>query len=104
MAQWVLIQREQQLIVKEDVLLHTTRTALGGDTNLLDCYSWTVDFMLRHGLSLQPIASKLPKSIREDSQTFMKWLCLQVCPDHLIRRSLSLTSLSYMFGCDPAPE
>lgn len=86
MAEWVLRQREQQLMVGEDVLLQTTRAALEQGSSQLDCYSWTVDFMLRRGLSLQPTTppknhnhkNKLPKTIRETSRTFIKSLCSQV--------------------------
>lgn len=84
MAEWVLKLREQQLMVSEDVLLQTTRTALGEGSSLLDCYSWIVDFMLRRGLGLQPTPinqnrkNKLPKNIREKSRMFIKSLCSQV--------------------------
>uniref|UniRef100_A0A7N6A845 Pogo transposable element derived with ZNF domain a n=1 Tax=Anabas testudineus TaxID=64144 RepID=A0A7N6A845_ANATE len=93
MAEWVLRQREQQLMVGEDVLLQTTRAALEQGSSQLDCYSWTVDFMLRRGLSLQPTTppknhnhkNKLPKTIRETSRTFIKSLCSQVS---LLRHSV----------------
>ncbi|KAF3706891.1 Pogo transposable element with ZNF domain [Channa argus] len=84
MAEWVLRQREQQLMVSEEILLQTTRTALGEDSSQLDCYSWTVDFMLRRGLSLQPSMTstnrknKLPRSIRENSRSFIQMLCSQI--------------------------
>lgn len=84
LVEWVLRLREQQLMVSEDVLLQTTRTALGDGSSLLDCYSWIVDFMLRRGLGLRPTPNrqnqknKLPKSIREKSRAFIKSLCSQV--------------------------
>uniref|UniRef100_A0A3B3VXY1 C2H2-type domain-containing protein n=1 Tax=Poecilia latipinna TaxID=48699 RepID=A0A3B3VXY1_9TELE len=53
MAEWVLNRREQQLSVTETVLLLTARAALGESTQVEDCYSWTIDFMLRHDLGLQ---------------------------------------------------
>uniref|UniRef100_A0A3P8SWK7 C2H2-type domain-containing protein n=1 Tax=Amphiprion percula TaxID=161767 RepID=A0A3P8SWK7_AMPPE len=53
MAEWVLGRREQQLIVAEDVLLLAAKRTLGEDSLLLDCYTWIVDFMLRHDLGLQ---------------------------------------------------
>lgn len=83
MAEWVLSQREQQLSVGEDVLLLTAKRALGEDATLADCYSWAVDFLLRHELSLQPAdgqrqRGRLPRNIRETSRKFMSSLSTQV--------------------------
>lgn len=82
-AEWVLSQREQQLSVGEDVLLLTAKRALGEDATLADCYSWAVDFLLRHELSLQPAdgqrqRGRLPRNIRETSRKFMSSLSTQV--------------------------
>ena len=79
MAEWVLSQREQQLSVSEDVLLQTARSALGEDAAPADCYSWTVDFLLRHQLGVQPAGSRhhrgrLPRSVRDNSRTFIHFL------------------------------
>ncbi|XP_070778315.1 pogo transposable element with ZNF domain [Enoplosus armatus] len=81
-AEWVLSQREQQLSVSEDVLLQTARRALGEDSQLMDWYSWTVDFML----SLQTTTTdsspqhrgRLPKNIRDNSHTFIHSLSSQI--------------------------
>lgn len=89
LAEWVLNQREQQFSLSEDVLLQTARTALGEDSQLVDCYSWIVDFMLRHELSLQPTNNsdqqqqqhyrgRLPKSVRDNSRTFIHSLSTQI--------------------------
>ncbi|XP_028281590.1 uncharacterized protein pogza isoform X2 [Parambassis ranga] len=79
LAEWVLSQREQYLTVGEDVLLKTARGALGKDCQLADCYSWSVDFLLRHDLGLQSNSNnKLPKSVRQSVQSFIKALNLQV--------------------------
>uniref|UniRef100_A0A3Q3NB40 C2H2-type domain-containing protein n=1 Tax=Mastacembelus armatus TaxID=205130 RepID=A0A3Q3NB40_9TELE len=81
-AHWVLSQREQQLMVSEDILLQTARKVLGEYSLQLDCYSWTVDFMLRHELGLQTnnerIRRNLPKKIRENSHAVIQSLCSQV--------------------------
>lgn len=85
-AQWVLSQREQQLSVREDDLLQTARRALGEDAQPMDRYNWTVDFMLRHELSLQPTNTddhqhhrgRLPRTIRENSRSFIHSLSAQV--------------------------
>lgn len=86
LAEWVLSQREQQLKVSEDALLQTARGALGVDSQLMDCYSWIVDFWLRHQLSVQPInhRGRLPRSIRDNSQAFINLLSAQVS-HHLCR-------------------
>lgn len=83
MAEWVFYQREQQLVVSEDVLLQTASRALGEGSQQLDWYSWTVDFMLRHELSLhssnqQRCRSRLPRTIRENSHTFICSLCSKI--------------------------
>uniref|UniRef100_A0A096LY95 Pogo transposable element derived with ZNF domain a n=1 Tax=Poecilia formosa TaxID=48698 RepID=A0A096LY95_POEFO len=72
MAEWVLNRREQQLSVTETVLLLTARAALGESTQVEDCYSWTIDFMLRHDLGLQTTNNNRLKSIRENSNSFIQ--------------------------------
>uniref|UniRef100_A0AAQ4PCN2 Pogo transposable element derived with ZNF domain a n=1 Tax=Gasterosteus aculeatus aculeatus TaxID=481459 RepID=A0AAQ4PCN2_GASAC len=82
LAQWVLVQREQQLNLSEGVLLRAARSALGEDSPLAECYSWTVDFLLRHGLGLQTAnkrqRGRLPRSIRDNSRTFTRSLLTQI--------------------------
>uniref|UniRef100_A0A3B5MQ79 C2H2-type domain-containing protein n=1 Tax=Xiphophorus couchianus TaxID=32473 RepID=A0A3B5MQ79_9TELE len=74
MAEWVLNRREQQLSVTETVLLLTARATLGESTQVEDCYSWTIDFMLRHDLGLQTTNNNRLKSIRENSSSFIQFL------------------------------
>ncbi len=86
LAEWVLSQREQQLSVSDDVLLLTAKKALGVDSKLTDCYSWTVDFLLRHELSVQPAITdskkhhrgRLPRNILDNSRAFINLLSAQV--------------------------
>ncbi|PWA33331.1 hypothetical protein CCH79_00014087 [Gambusia affinis] len=78
MAEWVLNRREQQLSVTETVLLLTARATLGESTQVEDCYSWTIDFMLRHDLGLQTTNNNRLKSIRENSSSFIQSVSSQV--------------------------
>lgn len=83
MAEWVMSQREQQLSVSESTLLLTARKALGENSQPADCYSWAVDFLLRHELGVQPSQhhrGRLPRSIRDNSRVFIQLLSAQVCP------------------------
>lgn len=102
LAEWVLRQREQYLTVGEDVLLKTARGALGRDCQLADCYSWTVDFLLRHDLGLQSNSnSKLPKSVRQSVQSFIKVLNLKVC--HQSADKCGGVSVGHI-ECAPPPQ
>ncbi|KAF0024088.1 hypothetical protein F2P81_022890 [Scophthalmus maximus] len=77
LAEWLLKQREQQLVVSEDVLLQEARGILGEDSQLTERYSWTVDFMLRHDATLQTGAGTrtlLPLDIKEKIHTFTQTL------------------------------
>ncbi|KAG7225226.1 hypothetical protein INR49_014616 [Caranx melampygus] len=85
MVEELLSQREQQLIMSEESLLQAAREALGEDSQLMDCYSWTVDLMLRHSLSLQTTSTTssinrapLPKNIRQNIITFIQSLSSQI--------------------------
>ncbi|XP_068188571.1 pogo transposable element with ZNF domain isoform X2 [Antennarius striatus] len=83
LAEWVLSQREQQQNTSEGILLWIARRVLGGDARPLDLYSWTVDFLLRHDLGLQPVSAdghlgQLPKSTRDKSHAFTSVLSAQV--------------------------
>lgn len=74
-------QREQQLSVSESTLLLTARKALGENSQPADCYSWAVDFLLRHELGVQPSQhhrGRLPRSIRDNSRVFIQLLSAQV--------------------------
>ncbi|XP_035808416.2 pogo transposable element with ZNF domain isoform X2 [Amphiprion ocellaris] len=78
MAEWVLGRREQQLIVAEDVLLLAAKRTLGEDSLLLDCYTWVVDFMLRHDLGLQTCNNNRLRSISDNSRAFVQALCSKI--------------------------
>uniref|UniRef100_A0A3B4ZII1 C2H2-type domain-containing protein n=1 Tax=Stegastes partitus TaxID=144197 RepID=A0A3B4ZII1_9TELE len=90
MAEWVLSRREQQLTVGEDVLLLTAKRTLGEDSQLLECYSWTVDFMLRHDLGLQTCNNNKLRNITDNSHAFIRTLCSKIQDQHLH---------SHFFGC-----
>uniref|UniRef100_A0A3P8SVG9 C2H2-type domain-containing protein n=1 Tax=Amphiprion percula TaxID=161767 RepID=A0A3P8SVG9_AMPPE len=92
MAEWVLGRREQQLIVAEDVLLLAAKRTLGEDSLLLDCYTWIVDFMLRHDLGLQTCNNNRLRSISDNSRAFVQALCSKV---NIQNRDLP----SRCFGC-----
>ncbi|XP_061597939.1 pogo transposable element with ZNF domain [Cololabis saira] len=77
MAEWVLNRREQQLSVCMDVLLMTAKATLGGNSTLKECYSWTIDFMLRHDLGLQTTNNNKLKSIHDSSRIFIEKLLSQ---------------------------
>uniref|UniRef100_A0A146P697 Pogo transposable element derived with ZNF domain a n=1 Tax=Fundulus heteroclitus TaxID=8078 RepID=A0A146P697_FUNHE len=78
MAEWVLNRREQQLSVTETVLLLTARATLGESTQVEECYSWTIDFMLRHDLGLQTTNNNRLKSIRDNSRSFIDAIYAQI--------------------------
>lgn len=85
MAEWVLIQREQQLTVSEETLMRTAKEALG-KTDDTACYNWIIDFLLRHKLSLNPLTAdsghhpcrSLPADIVANSRAFVERLSPQV--------------------------
>nr|XP_015828895.2 pogo transposable element with ZNF domain [Nothobranchius furzeri]XP_015828896.2 pogo transposable element with ZNF domain [Nothobranchius furzeri] len=74
MAEWVLSRREQQLSVTEYVLLTTARKTLGENTSMEECYSWTIDFMLRHDLGLQTTTNNKLENIQADKRMFVRSL------------------------------
>ncbi|KAM7373732.1 hypothetical protein PAMP_008566 [Pampus punctatissimus] len=91
MAAWVLSQREQQLCVSEDMLLQTARRVLGEDSQLMDHYSWAVDFMLRHHLSLQLTGGnhhRLPRDVKACSLAFIRLLSSKIAGGPLPPRSV----------------
>lgn len=80
----LLSRREQQLMLSKESLLQAAREALGDDSQLTDRYSWTVDLMLRHSLSLQTSSinrAPLPRNIRQSLITFTQSLSSQVGRD-----------------------
>uniref|UniRef100_A0A3B5MZF4 C2H2-type domain-containing protein n=1 Tax=Xiphophorus couchianus TaxID=32473 RepID=A0A3B5MZF4_9TELE len=115
MAEWVLNRREQQLSVTETVLLLTARATLGESTQVEDCYSWTIDFMLRHDLGLQTTNNNRLKSIRENSSSFIQsiysqgalplhcWGCMDELPV-FINSDLFSKQLASAFQLFGSPE
>lgn len=91
LAEWVLSQREQQLSVSEDALLQTAKVALRVDSPV-ECYSWVIDFLLMHRLSVEPIITdrnnydrgRLPRNVRDNSRTFMSLLSAKVSYCHSV--------------------
>lgn len=85
LAEWLLVQREQQLTVSEETLVQMAREALG-DVSEPSCYNWVLDFLLRHKLGLNRSAvdrgqrpcGSLPRSIMENSRAFVKLVSPQV--------------------------
>uniref|UniRef100_A0A3B4WR92 Pogo transposable element derived with ZNF domain a n=1 Tax=Seriola lalandi dorsalis TaxID=1841481 RepID=A0A3B4WR92_SERLL len=94
LVEWLLSQREQQLMVSEESLLQAARGALGEDSQLTDCYSWAIDFLLRHDFSLRTTPTNtnttnrvlLPRNIRGNVRTFIQSLCSQIkgLPPHCL--------------------
>lgn len=85
MAEWLLVQREQQLSVSLDTLVQMSREALGA-VDRSSSFSWVLDFLLRHQLSLNPLSldpgpcprGRLPRSILANSRAFVEKLSPQV--------------------------
>uniref|UniRef100_A0A3B5K4G5 Pogo transposable element derived with ZNF domain a n=1 Tax=Takifugu rubripes TaxID=31033 RepID=A0A3B5K4G5_TAKRU len=85
LAEWVLIQREQQLTVSEETLMQMAEEALG-ETDATSCYNWVIDFLLRHKLSVNPLpvdrghhpCGRLPTDIVANSRAFVERLSPQI--------------------------
>lgn len=85
LAEWVLIQREQQLTVSEETLMQAAKEALG-EPDATSCYNWMIDFLLRHKLSMNPLTvdgghhpcGSLPGDIVAKSRAFVERLSPQV--------------------------
>lgn len=60
LAQWLLVQREQQQQGGPDVLLQVARTLLGGRSSLNHQLAWTAHFLLRHDLALDSLETLDP--------------------------------------------
>lgn len=93
LAEWVLIQREQQLTVSEQTLMEMAKEAVG-DADVDRCYSWIIDFLLRHRLSFSPLTvdrghrpcGSLPRNIVVNSRAFVQLLSPQVSESGRRRR------------------
>ncbi|XP_056154026.1 pogo transposable element with ZNF domain [Lampris incognitus] len=81
-AEWVLNQREQQLIISEEVLLRMAKETLGNSSQLEDWYQWAVDLMLHHSLSLEgcikSMKTPLPRNVYESTRVFTRLLKKQL--------------------------
>lgn len=96
LAEWVLIQREQQLTVSEETLIQMAKEAMG-ETNTTSCYNWIIDFLLRHKLSMNPLPAdrghhprgSLPVDIAANSRAFVERLSPQVSDSVCNGRHLS---------------
>lgn len=103
LAEWVLVQREQQLQVSKVDLLRAARSALGESSLSVDQFCWSVDFMLRHRLNFRPTKVDdfkfhrlaLPQSLREKSCSFIQNLNKQVRDDSRPLRPLASSVRSH---------
>lgn len=118
LAEWVLIQREQQLTVSEETLMQMAKTALG-DADASSCYSWIIDFLLRHRLSVNPLTvdrghrpyGSLPRNIVGNSRAFIQHLSPQVsdagcngcCTVTVCAGQTDLMTFSDQIHCKAAP-
>lgn len=55
LAQWLLVQREQQQQASPEVLLEVAQTLLGRHSPISHQLAWTAHFLLRHDLALEPL-------------------------------------------------
>lgn len=82
LAEWVLLQREQQQPVNEETLFQkATKIGRSLEGGFKISYEWAVGFMLRHNLSTHskaPVANRLPKELEENAQTFISFVQRQI--------------------------
>ncbi|KAK2492105.1 hypothetical protein MC885_019306 [Smutsia gigantea] len=82
LAEWVLIQREQQLPVNEETLFQkATKIGRSLEGGFKISYEWAVRFMLRHQLTPQArraVAHTLPKGVAENAGLFIEFVQRQV--------------------------
>lgn len=81
LVEWVLCQREQQLPIDEANLFNKASEFKnsGGGSNIT--YDWVIDFLLRHDLGLQAIATSrklLPQKSQELVRSFSSFLNQQI--------------------------
>lgn len=69
LAQWLLVQREQQRLGGPEVLLPVARTLLGARSPLNHHLSWTAHFLLRHDLAVDPLETLERLEVQEPSET-----------------------------------
>lgn len=69
LAQWLLVQREQQRLGSPEVLLPVAQTLLGARSPLNHHLAWTAYFLLRHDLALDPLEALEPLEAQSPSKT-----------------------------------
>lgn len=69
LAQWLLVQREQQRLGSPEVLLPVAQTLLGARSPLNHHLAWTAHFLLRHDLALDPLETLEPQEAQDTSET-----------------------------------
>lgn len=82
LAEWVLIQREQQLPVNEETLFQkATKIGRSLEGGFKISYEWAVRFMLRHHLTphaRRAVAHTLPKDVAENAGLFIEFVQQQI--------------------------
>ncbi|XP_032753694.1 pogo transposable element with ZNF domain isoform X3 [Rattus rattus] len=82
LAEWVLIQREQQLPVNEETLFQkATKIGRSLEGGFKISYEWAVRFMLRHHLTphaRRAVAHTLPKHVAENAGLFIEFVQRQI--------------------------
>ncbi|XP_052035811.1 pogo transposable element with ZNF domain isoform X6 [Apodemus sylvaticus] len=82
LAEWVLIQREQQLPVNEETLFQkATKIGRSLEGGFKISYEWAVRFMLRHHLTphaRRAVAHTLPKHVAENARLFIEFVQRQI--------------------------
>uniref|UniRef100_A0A8C5RP86 Pogo transposable element with ZNF domain n=1 Tax=Laticauda laticaudata TaxID=8630 RepID=A0A8C5RP86_LATLA len=82
LAEWVLMQREQQLPVNEETLFQkATKIGRSLEGGFKISYEWAVRFMLRHHLSThsrRAVAHPLPKEVAENAGCFIEFVQGQI--------------------------
>ncbi|GAB1287817.1 Pogo transposable element with ZNF domain [Apodemus speciosus] len=82
LAEWVLVQREQQLPVNEETLFQkATKIGRSLEGGFKISYEWAVRFMLRHHLTphaRRAVAHALPKHVAENAGLFIEFVQRQI--------------------------
>lgn len=82
LAEWVLLQREQQQPVNEETLFQkATKIGRSLEGGFKISYEWAVGFMLRHNLSIHSkanVANRLPRELEDNAQTFIGFVQRQI--------------------------
>lgn len=82
LAEWVLLQREQQQPVNEETLFQkATKIGRSLEGGFKISYEWAVGFMLRHKLSTHSkaaVVNRLPRELEDSAQTFISFVQKQI--------------------------